>query len=53
MIESKEVEMSRACNTNGGRGGMNIRYWWGSQKKSDHCGDQKVDGWITLKWVLE
>jgi hypothetical protein len=29
------------------------RYWWESQKESDHGVDQDVGGWNILKWILE
>jgi hypothetical protein len=32
-----------------GRRGMNIGYWWESQKKKDHYDDQNVGGWTILK----
>jgi hypothetical protein len=35
MIRIKEVEMGRACNTNGRRG-MHMGYWWERQKERDH-----------------
>jgi hypothetical protein len=35
-----------------GRRGMHIRYWWESQKKRDHQGDNNVRGWTILKWIL-
>jgi hypothetical protein len=31
------------------RRGMHIGYWWESQKKRDHWGDQDIGGWIILK----
>jgi hypothetical protein len=34
MIKSRGNEMGRACSTNKGRRGMDIGYWWESQK--DH-----------------
>jgi hypothetical protein len=43
--------MGRACSTNGGKR-MHIRYWWESQKESDHWEDQDVGGWTILKWIL-
>jgi hypothetical protein len=42
-----EDEMGGACNTNGGRRGMHIGYWWGSQSKRDQCGR------ILLRWSLK
>jgi hypothetical protein len=36
-----------------GRRGMNIGYWWESQKEIDHWEDQDVGGWTILKWILE
>jgi hypothetical protein len=33
--------------------GMHARYWWESLKERDHWEDQDVDGWTTLKWILE
>jgi hypothetical protein len=37
----------------GERRGMHIGYWWESQKERDHCEDQDVGGWPTLKWILD
>jgi hypothetical protein len=36
-----------------GRRGMDIGYWWESQKERDHYEDQDVSGWIILKRILE
>jgi hypothetical protein len=33
--------------------GMNIGYWWESQKERDHWEDQAVGGWTVLKRILE
>jgi hypothetical protein len=44
--------MGRACSTKERRG-MNIGYWWESQKERDHYEDQDVGGRILLKWILE
>jgi hypothetical protein len=35
------------------RSGLHIGYWWGSQKERGHWGDQDVDRWTILKWILE
>jgi hypothetical protein len=32
-----------------GRRGINIGYWWESQKERYHWEDQNVGGWIILK----
>jgi hypothetical protein len=32
---------------------MHIGYWWESQKDRDHYGEQDVDGWIILKWIVD
>jgi hypothetical protein len=32
-----------------GRRGMDIGYWWESQKERDHSEDQDVGGWTILK----
>jgi hypothetical protein len=32
---------------------MHIGYWWESRKERDHWEDQDVDGWTTLKWILQ
>jgi hypothetical protein len=45
--------MGRECRTNGGRRGMYIGYWWGSQKVRDHWEDPDIDRWTILKWMLE
>jgi hypothetical protein len=45
--------MGMAFSTNGGRRGMHIGYWWGSQKVRDHWEDLAVGGWTILKWILE
>jgi hypothetical protein len=42
------LEMGRACSTNGGIRGMHIGYWWEIQKEKD----QDVGGWTILKWIL-
>jgi hypothetical protein len=34
-----------------GRPGMQLGYWWESQK--DHYKDQDIGGWIILKWILQ
>jgi hypothetical protein len=31
---------------------MHIRYWWKSQKESDHWKDEDVGEWTILKWIL-
>jgi hypothetical protein len=39
-----------------GRPGMNIGYWWKSQKEKkerDHYEDQDLGGWTILKWILD
>jgi hypothetical protein len=36
-----------------GRRGLNIEYWWKSQKERDHWEDQDVVGWIILKGNLK
>jgi hypothetical protein len=36
-----------------GRRGMQIGYWWESQKERDHYEDQEVGGMIILKQILE
>jgi hypothetical protein len=36
-----------------GRRGMDIGYWWESQKERDHYEDQDVGGWTILKLILE
>jgi hypothetical protein len=36
-----------------GKSGMNIEYWWESQKERYHQEDEDVNGWIILKWILE
>jgi hypothetical protein len=33
--------------------GMNIGYWWRSQKEIGHWEDQDVGGWTILKWNLD
>jgi hypothetical protein len=38
---------------NGGRRGMDIGYWWESQKARDHWEDQEMGGWTISKWILE
>jgi hypothetical protein len=35
-LHNEENHMGRACNTNGGRRGMYIEYWWERQKERDH-----------------
>jgi hypothetical protein len=35
------------------RRGIDIGYWWGSQKVRDHWEDLDVSGWAILKWILE
>jgi hypothetical protein len=32
-----------------GRRGMHLRYWWESQKETDHYEEQDVGGWTILK----
>jgi hypothetical protein len=39
VIKSKEDDMVRACSTNG-RKGMNVGYWWESQKERGHWEDE-------------
>jgi hypothetical protein len=36
-----------------GRKGINIGYWWVSQKERYHWEDQDVGGCTILKWILE
>jgi hypothetical protein len=36
-----------------GTRGMHVGYWWESQKERDHKEDQKIGGWIILKWIFE
>jgi hypothetical protein len=36
-----------------GRRGMNIQYWWESQKERDHKEDQDIGEWMILKCILE
>jgi hypothetical protein len=36
-----------------GRIGMNLEYWWESQKERGHSEDQDIGGWTILKWILE
>jgi hypothetical protein len=47
MIKSRRMRWA------GGRRGMYIGYWWGSQKVRDHWEDLDVGGWTILKWILE
>jgi hypothetical protein len=34
-----------------GRRGINIGYWWESQKEREHWEDQDVGGWTISKWI--
>jgi hypothetical protein len=36
-----------------GRRGMNVGFWWQSQKERDHWEDMGAGGRIILKWTLE
>jgi hypothetical protein len=38
--------MGGACNTNGGKRGTRIGWWWESQREGGHYEDQDVGGWI-------
>jgi hypothetical protein len=34
-------------------GGVQIGYWWESQKERDHQEDRDVGGWTLIKWIFE
>jgi hypothetical protein len=66
MTKSKEDEMGRVCNMNGGKIGMHIGYGWKSQKKKKATGrprrrlvdnikidlrDIDLGGWTGLSWL--
>jgi hypothetical protein len=36
-----------------GRRGMNIGFWWESQKERDHYEDPDIAGRRMLKWILD
>jgi hypothetical protein len=44
--------MDRACNMNGGEN-KHVYYWWKRRKGRGHYKDQKIGGWIILRWILE
>jgi len=44
----KKIEMGGACNTYG-REEVNTGFLWGNLRETDHLGDLRVDGRITLE----
>jgi hypothetical protein len=45
--------MGGACNTYGGGGEMDTRFWWEDQLKRDHLEDESVDERIILKRICK
>jgi hypothetical protein len=44
--------MGGACSTYGGRGEVDVRFWWGNLRERGHLKDPGVDGSIILKWIF-